>query len=73
MGKLLKFLQGQRKVLIFFLFIGSAMVASLWMSAEHYRIYIDGLMIVAVAFFAGNGLEHIAGAFQGRKKIDPEA
>lgn len=73
MRKIIEFLKGQRKVFIFMLFIGASMVATTWMGVSHYKIYIDGLMIVSVAFFAGNGVEHITTAITNRmnKKIDP--
>ena len=53
----------QRKVLIFIICIIAGMVSSIFMKFEIYKIFLDNLVWLAVAFFAGNALEHVSKIF----------
>jgi len=52
-----------RKVLIFILCIIVAMVSSLFMKIDFYKIMLDNVVWLAIAFFAGNAVEHVAKVF----------
>lgn len=54
----------QRKVIIFVIAISVLIAATFFVELEFYQILSDKLVWLALGFFAGNGLEHIAGVFK---------
>ena len=61
----------KQKFTVFVLSTASAMVGSLFMTeGTMFKDFLNWLAIVACAFFAGNGLKHIASALSRRPKED---
>jgi hypothetical protein len=53
-----------RKILIFGLSIGVLVSCSLFMPIDFFAIVSEKVVYIAVGFFAGNSIEHMAGMFK---------
>jgi len=53
-------LQKRRKIIIFFIYICTAITAFLLMQTnlEHYKIFMGNLTAITIGFFVGNMAEH---------------
>lgn len=49
----------QRKMVVFGVTLIVAILATFFMKIEFYGKFLDAIVMIAVGFFAGNGLEHI--------------
>jgi len=53
-----------RKFLIFIVIIICGIAASFFMQVDFYNKFIESLVYIALGFFMGNGIEHVAGIFK---------
>ena len=60
-------LKYKRKILIYVLTVILMMLAARYMEAAKYEPFLKYMVLLAVAFFTSNGLEHVAKSIQGKR------
>ena len=60
------FSSGYRKVSIFVISIVISIVISFVMELAYYQAFLNFLLWLAIGFFAGNGIEHVANKIKAR-------
>ena len=53
-----------RKATIFLIIIICGIASSFFMELEFFTKFLESLVYVALGFFMGNGIEHVAGIFK---------
>jgi len=56
-----------RKFTIFVIIIIVGVATTFFMDIKFYSVFIDNLFKIAVAFFVGNGIEHVSQMFRKDK------
>ena len=54
------FSSGYRKISIFLISVAISIVISFVMELGYYQTFLNFLLWLAIGFFAGNGIEHLA-------------
>lgn len=56
----------KRKLLVLIICIASGLIASYIMSDTKYSDFINGIVGLAIGFFAGNSIEHVSKAARSK-------
>lgn len=60
-----------RKVWIFLFSVAAAVITKYFMMVEYYDKFLEFLLWLAIGFFAGNSIEHLAGGLKKPPSLPP--